>query len=371
MRVLQLITQDRGGPVDHAVEVAVELARQGHDSHLVSPPGPHLTPAVDQGVSVHVAGIDRAGDLRGAREVARVVAAVRPDVLHLQDRRAGLVGRAIACARSLPTIYTLHGVPDQLADLVPGNLPVAPARRRDRLRYLRLEGLLARTPRSAVVTPCRALASYAREHVGIAEQRVHAVPNGVGRSWLAHPAATAEPDRAGPLRVTWLGLMQPVKRVPDLVAAVDRVPGVRLRLVGDGPERPRIEAAVAASTHPDRVSFDGFRAAPAAVLADTDIVVLPSAAEACPMALLQAMALGVPVVATPVGGVPELVRDGVDGRLVTPGDVDGLARALADLTGDAGLRQQLGASARQRVRDHFAIDRTTRALVDVYQGVVR
>lgn len=374
MRVLQLITQDRGGPVDHAVEVAVELARQGHDSHLVGPPGRYLAAASELGVSVHAAGIDRAGDLRGARQVARTVAAVRPDVLHLQDRRAGLVGRTIAAPRHLPSVYTLHGVPDQLADLVPGNLPMAAARRRDRWRYLRLEALLARTPRSVVVTPCRALATYAREHVGIPEDRVHAVPNGVARSWLevsSDPVASdsVAPDPDGPLRVTWLGLMQPVKRVPDLVAAVDRVPAATLRLVGDGPERSRIEASVGASAHAGRVTFEGFHDDASGVLRGADVVALPSAAEACPMALLQAMALGLPVVATRVGGVPEVVRDGVDGLLVTPGDVDQLARALGALAGDAALRRDMGRRGRQRVHEHFSIDRTTRALVDVYEGV--
>lgn len=369
MRVLQLITQPRGGPVDHAVEVAVELARQGHASHLVGPPGPHLATAARHGAVVHVAGIDHAGDLRGAREVARVVAAVRPDVLHLQDRRAGLFGRVIAGAHSVPSVYTLHGVPDQLAGLVPGNLPIAPARRRDRLRYLRLERLLARTPRSAVVTPCRALATYARNHIGIPGHHVHAVPNGVGRAWLAPTATTRASGQDGPFRVVWLGLMQPVKRVPDLVAAVDRVPGVHLTLVGDGPERARIEAAVARSTDPHRVSIEGFRDDVAAALAEADVVALPSAAEACPMALLQAMALGIPVVATRVGGVPEVARDGVDGLLVAPGDVDQLARALATLAGDPRRRRAMGARAQRRVREHYGIVRTTRGLVDVYEGV--
>jgi len=377
MRVLQLITQERGGPVDHAVEVAIELARQGHDSHLVGPPATHLAAAAAHGVRVHAAGVARVRDLAGARAVARVVAAVAPDVVHLQDRRAGLVGRLLAAARALPSVYTLHGVPDQLADLVPGNLAIAPARPGDRWRYLRLEGLLARAPRSAVVTPCRALAAYARDHVGVPADRVHAVPNGVGRRWLERPVPDPGPDAASmpgrlagtPVQVTWLGLMQPVKRVPDLVAAVDRVPGVRLRLVGDGPERARIEAVVAAAAHPERISLAGFSDDPAEALRGADVVALPSAAEACPMALLQAMALGIPVLGTRVGGVPELVRDRREGLLVGPGDVAALSGALAELAADAGLRRRLGRQARRRALDHHSIDRTTRALVDVYEGV--
>lgn len=371
MRVLQLLTQARGGPVDHAVEVAAELVRLGHDSHLVSPPGDHLAEAAAHGVSVHEATIRGTRDLVGAREVAAVVGRVRPDVLHLQDRRAGLFGRALSGRRAIPTVYTLHGVPDQLAHRVPGNLPVAPERVGDRARYLHLERLLAHTRRSVVVTPCQALADYAREHVRVPEDRVHSVPNGVGRRWLGRTRDGNDPTpRAdGPVRVTWLGLMEPVKRVPDLVAAAGLVPDLHLELVGDGPERPRIAAAIDALADPTRVSLVGFRADPEPLLARTDIVAMPSAAEACPMAILQAMACGVPVVATRVGGVPEIVRDDVDGRLVDPGNVAQLAHELAALARDAGMRQRLGASARARVTDQFGIDRTTQSLLEVYEQV--
>lgn len=366
MRVLQLVTQTRGGPVDHAVEVAVELAGLGHASHLVGPPGDHLAAASRAGVQVHTAEVRRKSDIAGARAVAAVIARVRPDVLHLQDRRAGLVGRAVAVRRAIPSVYTVHGVPDELATLVPGNLPVEPTRLRDRWGYLGLERLLAAAPRSAVVTPCRALTTYVREHVGVPGDRVHTVPNGVAPVWLASdPPTRSGPDR--PVRATWLGVMQPVKRVPDLVRAAARVPDLELELVGDGPALGRVRAAVAATGSTDRVLFAGYRPDPLPHLQRADIVVLPSAAEACPMALLQAMACGVPVVASRVGGVPEIIRDGVDGVLVEPGSVDQLTDALAHLAGDADLRRRLGAAGRARVAERFAIGRNVRSLVSIYE----
>jgi glycosyltransferase involved in cell wall biosynthesis len=371
MRVLQLVTQTRGGPVDHATEVAAELARSGHESHLVGPAGDYLETAASHGVLTHVAEMQSKTDFGGAHAVADVIDRVWPDVVHLQDRRAGLVGRVLAARSAIPSVYTLHGVPDELAGLVPGNLDVAPRRARDRWTYLRLERLLAATPHSVVVTPCAALATYAREQVGVRADRVHTVPNGVGASWLTAPGAASHelPPADGCVTATWLGLMEPVKRVPDLVRAAARVPGLTLELVGDGPERSQILATVDAEGSIQRVHLAGFQTDPSPYLRDADVFVLPSAAEACPMALLQAMACGVPVIASRVGGIPEIVRNGVDGVLVDAGDVDQLAAALMLLAGDADLRQRLGAAGRARVAERFGIQHTVRSLVGVYEEV--
>lgn len=364
MRVLQLVTQDRGGPVDHAAEVAAELARLGHDSHLSGPPGPYLETAAHHGVRTHPAAMRGKTDVAGARDVAAVVAAVRPDVIHLQDRRAGLVGRVLATTSRTPSVYTLHGVPDELAPLVPGNLTVATRRTRHRWAYLLLERLLARAPRSVVVAPCAALAAYARDHVGVPAERVRTVPNGVGSAWLAD--APARPESPHP-RATWLGVMQPVKRVPELVHAASRVPDLQLQLVGDGPERRRVERAVTATGTTGKVRIAGYRSDPAPYLRDTDMFVLPSAAEACPMALLQAMACGVPVIASRVGGVPEIVRSGVDGLLVDAGADDQLVAALTLLTQDAALRRRLGDAGRARVASRFGIEHTVGSLLTIYE----
>lgn len=381
MRILQLITQDRGGPVDHALDVAVELAGRGHDSHLAGPPGPYADAAAAAGVVVHPVRVRSKTDLVGARAVAGLVRHLRPDVVHLQDRRAGLVGRVLSWPALVPTVYTLHGVPDPLAPLVPGNAVVAPAAARDRLDHLVLERALARVPASVVVTPCDALARYARDHVGIPAERVRTVHNGVGRAWLGRPGADVPrmnpadrgDDRADDraVRAVWLGVMQPVKRVPALVRAAAAVPGLRLDLVGDGPQRPAVEAAIAVAGSADRVRLHGFLSDPSAVLADADLLVLPSAAEACPMAILQAMACGLPIVASRAGGIPEVVRDGIDGLLVPTADDAALTTALARLVADAPARRRMGASARRRLEERFTVGACVDRLFDVYGEVRR
>lgn len=370
MRIVQLITQARGGPVDHAVELAIELDRLGHQSHLVGPVGAYAGGLDGTGVQFHPADMTGKTDLSGARTIARTLRQVDADVVHCQDRRAGLVGRLLALLTGTPTVYTLHGVPDSLAALVVGNSGFAPDSRRDRVANLLGERLLARTPHSHVVTPCEAVARYARDHVRIPADRVSAVHNGVGPDWLHRGRAEGvEPPGTQVVTAVWLGVMQPVKRVPELVRAVADVADLRLLLVGDGPERAAVASAVREAGVGDRVELAGFVDEPAQLLARADLFVLPSAAEACPMAVLQAMALGLPVVASRAGGIPEVVRDGIDGLLITTADDAALREALRVLTKDEELRRRLGTSAQERIRDRFTVAHSARALLAIYEGV--
>lgn len=362
MRIAQLITQARGGPVDHAVDLALELAILGHESHLIGPAGPHLDALSGTAVQTHVATMAHKLDLRGARELSRVVRRLRPDVLHCQDRRAGLVGRLVAREQRLPVAYTLHGVPDPMSHLVAGNMAAARPDRRVAASNTLGERWLARTPRSVVITPCDAVADFVREHVGVPTDRVFAVHNGVSPSW----GSVVSPAERDEMTIAWLGVMQPVKRLPALVRAVADVPGSRLLLIGDGPERSRVEAEVTATAMRGRTELAGFQADPAPLVARADVLVLPSAAEACPMALLQAMSCGIPVVASRAGGIPEIVRDGVDGILVATGDDQALRAALQRLAGDITLRRAMGASARARVLDRFTLRHCAERMVSVY-----
>lgn len=362
MRVLQLITQDRGGPVDHAVDVAGELARLGHDSHLAGPRGAYATAVTARGATWHELAVPSKFDALGLRRVDALLTALGPDVVHCQDRRAGLFGRIAARRRGVPSAYTLHGASDSLAHLVTGNAQVVPPRRRDAIAYHGGERWLARMSRSTVVVPCAALGRYAVEHAGLPEDRVRVVPNGVAPRWFR-----ARTDRPGePVTAVWLGVMEVVKRVPALVRAVADVPDLRLVLVGDGPERPAVQRTVDRCGLAERVRFAGFLDDPRPALTAADLFVLPSAAEACPMALLQAMACGLPVVATAVGGVPEIVRGGVDGVLVPPDDPGELRDALLVMSKEPALRESAGASARRRVADDFSLARTVARLLDIY-----
>jgi glycosyltransferase involved in cell wall biosynthesis len=364
MRVVQVLTQAAGGPVDHAVDVTVELQRRGLDCHLVAPAavfagGRGLDPA-----TCHVAEAASKTDAAGALALARTVRRLRPDVVHCQDRRAGLLGRTLGRPAGSALVYTLHGVAEGLTDLVPGNLRAVPRRRRDRWYYLTGERWLARLTGSRLVVPSAAIARFVTEHVRLSAECVDVVPNGVDTVRFAPGDARCG---EGPLTVVWLGQLLPAKRLDVLLTALVELPRLRLRLVGDGPERDRLEKAAAERGVADRTVFAGATRDPAAALAGADLFALPSAAENCPLALLQAMSCGLPAVASAVGGVPEVVTDGVDGLLVPPGDPAALAAALARLAGDAALRARLGSAARARVVDAFGLPRCVDGLLGSYE----
>lgn len=365
MRIAALVTQPRGGPVDHAVDVACELARRGHESHLIGPVPAYAEQLQDAGARWHDVSVETKTDVAGALRLRRLLRDLRPEVLHLQDRRAGLVGRLVGRSASHRVVYTMHGVPDGLSDLVAGNARVAPRTWRDTLLYLHVEPWLDRIFPTEIIVPCEALVPYAVNEVGLPAERVRVVPNGVDTDRFAPAGGRAE---AAVPTILWLGVMAPVKRVDRLVRALAGLAAARLVLVGDGEERSRLVALVDELGLEDRVEFAGFAADPAPAFLGADVFALPSGAEACPLALLQAMSSGLPVVASRVGGIPDVVRDGVDGLLVGPDDADGLVRSLRDLVEDAERRRAMGAQARERVLSGYSLSICVDLLLGAYAG---
>lgn len=149
-------------------------------------------------------------------------------------------------------------------------------------------------------------------------------------------------------------------------------PNARLLIIGDGPLRPELEEYASELGMLDTLSaiFTGTRNDIARLLDAMDVFVLPSHKEALPIAVLEAMSMCLPVVATRVGGVPEVVRDGSTGLLVAPGDRVALRDALARLASDPGLAHRLGASGHARVRAHFTVDKMVRHVEDLYEKLM-
>lgn len=143
----------------------------------------------------------------------------------------------------------------------------------------------------------------------------------------------------------------------------------RLVIAGDGPLRAALEEQVCHAGLSESVYFLGYRSDVEAVLSEFDLFVLPSLTEGIPLALLEAMAAGVPVLATAVGGVPEVVEDGRSGRLVPPDDVEALHQALEHLAGDPTARAHFARAARARVEHLFDLEAMARAYRVLYRPV--
>ena len=209
---------------------------------------------------------------------------------------------------------------------------------------------------------------------GFRGNRIRVIENGIDVDDYGHA-----PDR-DTLRVL-LGL-DPAKRYLIHVArhhpvkdqamllrgvAFANVPDLELLMVGDGPLRPELEALARELGIADRVHFLGIRRDVATLLSAADAFALTSVSEAASLTLLEAMATGLPVIVTAVGGNPEIVRDGIDGLHVPRGDATACATAIAKLFGELGLIAKLGANARTLVREKYRLEQTIAAYFGMYR----
>jgi glycosyltransferase involved in cell wall biosynthesis len=174
--------------------------------------------------------------------------------------------------------------------------------------------------------------------------------------------------------VGWIGRMTGVKRTDDILLALrglrERGVDACLLMVGDGPDRDQTERRAKELGVVRECFFLGYQDDVTAFLAAFDAFVLPSGNEGTPVSAIEALGAGRPVVATRVGGVPDVVRDGVDGYLVEAGDVAGLAEALARLAADPELRDRMGAAGRERVLPRYAVERLIDDVDRLYRSLL-
>jgi glycosyltransferase involved in cell wall biosynthesis len=343
VRVLLATSLRAGGPLEHSLLLAHQLTRLGVEV---------TASCADATVAGRFAATGaRPGGLLALERLAR-----GHDVVHAQDRRTGLWTRVWPRRGGPARVYTVHGLPDPYLPL-PRNSGRRPSGR-DRLAYQGLDAWLARRS-DAVIVPSRALADLLVARLGFPPARLEVIANGV-----EIPPA---PLGGGDLVAT-VSLLGPVKGLDTFLAAAasvaSRFPEQRFAVVGDGPDRAALEAA--ARDLGVAVEFPGMMPI-ADLLPSLRAFVLPSLFENSPMSLLEAMAAGVPAVASAVGGVPELAGDAA--LLVPPSDPAALADALERLLGDEELRADLGARGRGRVSESFSAEANARAILAVYERV--
>ena len=226
-----------------------------------------------------------------------------------------------------------------------------------------MRGLLARA--ACVIIPCESMRAWVRS----VARDAHTVclPNPV----LAFGAPDAAPLERRPNLILFLGRLEVSKGIFDLLEAVaalrSTLPDVRLVCAGDG-QRIAVARYAERLGIADAVKFTGWvgPSGKRALLETAAVFALPSYDEALPNGLCEAMAAGVPVVASPVGGIPEVVTDGVSGLLVAPGDKATLERQLRRLLVDRAVGAQLGAAARETARMRFAAERSIGRLEEIY-----
>jgi glycosyltransferase involved in cell wall biosynthesis len=368
--VLRVIARlNVGGPALHVAYLSAGLSARGYDTTLVAG-------SVGRGEESMAYVVEEAGTrivtlpglsreispLRDALAVFRLAALirqVRPAILHTHTAKAGTVGRIAALlaggARPPIVIHTFHG------HVLRGYFSPAKTaffRVLERMLAKVTTVLIAVSPEvrddlvSLGVAPVE---KFAVVRLGIElEERVRCEePREEIRRRLGIP-----PER---FVVGWLGRMTGVKQTTDLLDALGDLRGrdvdASVLLVGDGPDRDGFERRAHELGLIRHCLFLGYQEQVAPWYAAMDAVALPSGNEGTPVTVIEALAAGRPVVAYGVGGVPDVVRDGIDGFVVTPGDTGELALRLADLAADPELRARMGAAGRDRVLERYGVRR--------------
>jgi glycosyltransferase involved in cell wall biosynthesis len=297
---------------------------------------------------------------RQLHQFESVIRSVRPDIIHAQG--ADVAGY-LAVRSGHPAIITVHGILSECA-----KYRTSPVRRiRELLQAGITEQLVIGRARHVIaISPY--VARYYRDRL---RGTVHDIPNAVARHFFDLDR------RPEPRRFLFAGRISLGKGLLDLVRAVELVPHAvnRIALAGAAPERvfeSRLRAAIRKSRCGDRFEITGLLDEEA-ILAEFEraaALVLPSYQETAPMVIQQAMAAGLPVIATRIGGIPDLIEHEVSGLLFEPGDADGLGHLMLRLAEDPALGSRLAAAARAKAIQSFTAGRVAAATIDTYRRVI-
>ena len=357
-RVLHIITRmDVGGSSDDTLILVTRMPRREFESALISGPTLDPVPGLAERLAeaavpwIQVPHLRRPvsvpRDLMALRDLRQRIRALGPDIVHTHSSKAGFVGRMAARMAGVPRIfYTPHGH-------VFHSYYGPPLTR----MFIALERFAARfTERIVVLTDAEA-EQHLAVGVGRPGQFVK-IPSGVDLAAVRAEAAggarvrrelglSGETPVIGTVArlVAVKGLCYLVEAMPEILG---RCPDAHLVLAGDGDQRPTLERLARELGVADRVHLLGFRRDAAAVTAALNVFVLPSLNEGQGRVLVTAMALGVPIVATQVGGVPEVVEDGCQGLLVPAADPRALGQAVAAVLTRPECAAALGAAGRSR-----------------------
>lgn len=356
-----------GGSGTVAVELASALVARGHEVHVVSyAPPVRLLP--QRGLSYHEVSVSAYPlfkyppyEMALASKLADLTRRHQLDVLHahyaVPHSLSAVLAREIVGRDKVRVVTTLHGTDVTLVGSDPAYRPI-------------VEYALAKAD---AVT---AVSGYLRDETRRVirdDPRIRAIPNFVD-SRVFHPGArgsmrdcVAHRDEVVLVHVS---NFRPVKRVDDVVrifAAVRKQMKARLVLVGDGPERSTALQVAEQLGVADGCFFMGAVTDVAGVIAAGDAFLLPSAGESFGLAALEAMACGVPVVGALAGGLPEVVRDGIDGILEPVGATDAMGARLVELLSDSDKLCAAGEAARVRATTEFGTD----AIVPLYEAIYR
>lgn len=365
-----------GGSGVVATELGIELAAAGHQVHFIAYSQPFRLRGREQDIAFHEVPVSNYPlfeyppyDLALATRMAEVAAYYDLDLLHVHYAIPHSISAYLAREmlarqnRRLPFITTLHGTDITLVGLDHSYLPIT------RFGIDESDGVTA-------------ISSYLREKTlqeFQPKRAIEVIPNFVNCDvYLPLSEAAREEGRAryaesGEKILMHLSNFRPVKRTADVVRVFSRVAQeipARLLMIGDGPDRSAAEWIAHRKGIQDRVHFLGKQSNVSEILPLADLLLMPSEQESFGLVALEAMACRVPTIATRVGGVPELIEDGVNGRLFPVGDVEPMARAAVELLSDSNRYNAMADAARRTAQSRYCASKILPLYERFYERVL-
>ena len=360
LRLLLVVDSlDFGGAERHVVDLAVALRRKGHEVTVACSVAGELSgPLQEAGIPVRPMLkrlVKRRFSLAFARKLRRLLKGGGFDLVHAHVYASATAATLATLGLDVPLVITEHSE---------GSWRTWHARQMSRLVYRRAKHVVA------VSSSIRRLLL---EEYGAPPKRMIVVPNAVTEGSDTTPGESPLlPDewREGPL-VGVLAQLKPEKGLSTFLEAAAHVspllPNVRFLVIGDGPLRGDLEASTQHLGLNQRVRFLGFRSDARALVELLDVLVVPSLSEGAPLVVLEAMAAGIPVVASRVGGIPDQIRHEREGLLVPPGNSAALGNALVGLLRNPARARRLGEAGRQRWASEFSYATMVRRVEAVYR----
>jgi len=350
---------ERGGTPLRIARLARRLSAAGWEvwAGCLAAPGPVSMELEAAGVRTFACGAEDARDVLALARLSAHVRRVRPDLIHSTLVHANVAARMVGLRRRVPVVASTATIEVE------------------RRWHILLERATAGIERAHIVHS-RALAEHVVRAFGLPRRRVYVVPPSLD-PWphtLERSAARAAlklPDTT--FVVAWAGRFDVVKRLEVVVRCAELLSDAptRFLLLGDGPERARIEGLLRSGRGAGVVELLGWQTDVGAILSAADAFLFPSRTEGLPNALLEAMACGLPIVASDIPAARELSGAGDCIRLVAGDKPAAFAAALRQLRDNANERQALGQRAAQWARDHLDPQATLAAVVRVYEEVLR
>jgi len=371
MRILYIVSGTAfGGAQQHTLQLAEFMRGKKHEIGIMVADEPRLIKeATTIGDAVFtnphfVSSLLSPHNFQACVPVIRAIRNFQPDLVHCHSIRAGFAARISAVITRTPVVYTVHG-------WAHGERRTwwSPAVSRT------LERLAARFTKKIICVSEYDREIARRDKIGRPEQYA-VIRNGISSQNYdpSKPRNSVEPELNNnfhrPILISVARLSTP-KNFDTLLEGIRLTKAAQLLIVGEGPLRPRIENLIRQMDLTDRVQLVGSRNDIPDLLATSDIFVLSSKIEGLPMSVIEAMMMGLPIVASKVGGLPELVEDGRTGFLVSENDPLELSKAISKLLDNQDLRTSMGQLGRKKAIAEFGLERMCSGVLKIYEDVLK